>query len=111
MRSYDPNIAFRGTSNLIKWFVNDERTKRAKDSVRPEEEGFHKITVTTRECEETITIFCRGNGKALRLPKFALKKVIVRISTLSRCRGLPGEFESSKALCAVNRNRPSVSES
>ena len=111
MKSYDPNFAVRGKSNLIKWFVNDERTNRAKDSVRLEEEGFHKITVTTSECEETITIFCRGNGKALRLPKFALKKAIIRISILSRCRGLPGEFESSKALCPVNRTRPSVSES
>ena len=111
MRSYDPNIDVRGKSNLLKWFVNDERMKRAKDSVRLEEEGFHKITVTTSECEETITIFCRGNGKVLRLIKFTLKKAIVRISILSRRRGLPGGFESSKALCPLNRNRPSVSES
>ena len=111
MTSCDPNIAVRGKFNLIKWFVNDERTKRAKDSVRLEEEGSHKITVTTSECEETITIFCRGNGEALRPLKFALKKAIVRISILSLCRGLPGEFESSKALCPVNLNPPSVSES
>ena len=71
MRSYDLNIAVRGKSNLIKWFVNDERTNRAKGSERLEEEGFHKITATTSKCEETITIFCRGNVKALRLPKFA----------------------------------------
>ena len=62
MRSYDLNIAVRGKSNLIKCFVNDEKTKRTKYSVRLEEEGFHKITATTSECEETITIFVEVIG-------------------------------------------------
>ena len=57
LRSEDLEIAVRGKSNSIEWFVNGERAKLNKDSVKLEEEGFHKITATTGECEETVSIF------------------------------------------------------
>ena len=63
MRSEDLEIAVRGKSNSIEWFVNGERTKLHKDSVRLEEEGFNKINATIGECEETISIFVEVMGR------------------------------------------------
>ena len=63
LRSEDLEIAVRGKSNSIEWFVNGETTKLNKDSVRLEEEGFHKITASTSECEETVSIFVEVKGR------------------------------------------------
>ena len=63
MRSEDLGIAVRGKSNSIEWFVNGERTKLNKDSVRLEEEGFNKFTATTGECEETVSVFVEVTGR------------------------------------------------
>lgn len=61
MRSQGLEMAVRGKSNSIEWFVNGERTKLNKDSVRLEEEGFHKITIG--ECEETDSVFVEVMGR------------------------------------------------
>ena len=45
------------------------------------------------------------------LPLLAQKNASVRISMLSRGRALGGEVGSSNAVCAVQRARPSLSES
>jgi penicillin-binding protein 1C len=63
LRSEDLEIAVRGKSNSIEWFVNGETTKLNKDSVRLEEEGFHKITASTSDCEETVSIFVEVKGR------------------------------------------------
>ncbi|MEL0160754.1 MAG: hypothetical protein VXA48_17565, partial [Deltaproteobacteria bacterium] len=63
LRSEDLVIAVRGKSNSIEWFVNGERTKLNKDSVRLEEEGFHKITATIGKCEETVSVFVEVTGR------------------------------------------------
>ena len=63
LRSEDLEIAVRGKSNSIEWFVNSETTKLNKDSVRLEEEGFHKITASTSECKETVSIFVEVKGR------------------------------------------------
>ena len=62
VRSEDLEIAVRGQSNSIEWFVNGERTKLNKDSVKLEEEGFHKITANIGECEETVSVFVEVTG-------------------------------------------------
>ena len=63
LRSEDLEIAVRGKSKSIEWFVNGERTKLNKDSVKLEEEGFHKITATIGECEETVSVFVEVTGR------------------------------------------------
>lgn len=63
LRSEDLEIAVRGKSNSIEWFVNCETTKLNEDSVRLEEEGSHKITACTSEFEETVSIFVEVKGK------------------------------------------------
>ena len=74
MRSEDLEIAVSGKSNSIEWFVNGEKTKLNKDSVRPEEEGFNKINATIGECEETISIFVEVMGRPWCSPSLLRKK-------------------------------------
>ena len=63
LRSEDLEIAVRGKSNSIELFVKGETTKLNKDSVRLQEEGFRKITASTSECEETVSIFVEVMGR------------------------------------------------